>query len=115
MCIRDSYDTVSRKILLNKLIDINISGNMIRWLCSFLSQRFVKVRFADTTSSHRQQKRGLPQGAVLSCVLFNIMINDLIAELKKELRVEVLCYPDDVTMWLSLIHIFRDILTRLLS
>ena len=94
-----AYDTVSRKILMNKVANYGVRGNMLRWLSRFLSQRFVKVRYGSKSSRYRQQKRGLPQGAVLSCALFNVMINDVITELKKIPGIQVLCYADDLTIW----------------
>ncbi|GFS38977.1 putative RNA-directed DNA polymerase from transposon BS [Trichonephila inaurata madagascariensis] len=44
-------------------------------------------------------RQGLPQGAVLSCLLFNIMIDDVEAAIQKVPRVSCLFFADDVVLW----------------
>ncbi|GFT84989.1 putative RNA-directed DNA polymerase from transposon BS [Trichonephila clavipes] len=44
-------------------------------------------------------RQGLPQAAVLSCLLFNIMIDDLQTTIQKVLGVSSLFFADDVILW----------------
>lgn len=64
----------------------------------FLYQRFICVRYHDKTSSFKQIRRGLPQGAVSSTTLFNCMMNDLCKLLRSILGVEVIVFADDIVI-----------------
>ena len=50
---------------------------IIRWIASFLDNRQAKVRFGDGMSKSRIIRQGLPQGSVLSPLLFIMYINNL--------------------------------------
>ena len=94
-----AYDKVWRKMLLHKLKQQGVNGNMLKWIKSFLSQRFIRCKFFDSISPFRQLRQGLPQGAVLSCLLFNTMIDDLIATIHRITGVSCLLFADDVILW----------------
>ncbi|KAF2356471.1 Reverse transcriptase domain [Trinorchestia longiramus] len=49
---------------------------MLRWLQAYLKERPFKVFMEGTYSSERIARSGVPQGAVLSPLLFNIMMYD---------------------------------------
>lgn len=95
---RAAYDLVSRDILIQKLIRTNIPGGLIYAIRDFLCQRFISVRFHDRTSSFKQVRRGLPQGAVSSTTLFNCMINDLCPLLQSIPGVDVIIFADDLAI-----------------
>ena len=44
-------------------------------------------------------RNGLPQGAVISCFLFNTMINDLIKKLKRTPDIQCLAFADDIAIF----------------
>ena len=94
-----AYDTVWRPMLLHKLSNSGISGNLCNWIKSFLSQRLICVRPSNSTSKYRIQKQGLAQGAVLSCPLFNLLINDVIESDRIIQGIQVLLYADDLLIW----------------
>lgn len=89
-----AYDLVSRDILIQKLIGMNIDRSIISTICNFLCQRFISVRYNDFTTSYKQVKRGLPQGAVSSTTLLNCFLNDLCLQLKLTPGVEIILYAD---------------------
>ena len=84
-----AYDTVWREKLLTSLYEQGIPLQFIRWLSCFLSNRVARVRLGDATSRARIMRLGLPQGSVLSPLLFVLYINNL----AKPLPEEMLCYP----------------------
>lgn len=96
--LRAAYDLVSRDILIQKMIEMNLSGSMIHCVCDFLCQRFISVRCNDYTTPYKQVKRGLPQGAVSSTTLFNIFLNDLCYKLRSIPGIEIILYADDLAI-----------------
>ena len=66
-----AYDTVWRERLLTTMKDQGVPISIIKWIRSFLQNRIAKVKFNGTLSNSKQMKQGLPQGAVLSPLLFH--------------------------------------------
>jgi len=95
------YDIVSINLLIRKMISSKVDGCLVRAIKDFLSQRFISVRFHDRTSRYKQTRRGVPQGAVSSTTLFNLMINDLCKLLRMVPGVEVILYADDLAAIIS--------------
>jgi hypothetical protein len=92
-----AYDRVWRLRSLQKLQFLGICGNMFTWIKNFVSQRFSAVRYGEAVSKFRQTETGLPQGTVISPILFNIFINDLVDFLSPV--VESALFADDLVMW----------------
>ncbi|GIY94047.1 reverse transcriptase domain-containing protein [Caerostris extrusa] len=78
---------------------MGISGHLLNWIKSFLSQRLCRVRYGDNLSKFGLLQTGLPQRGVLSCILFNAYINDLVQKLKSIHGVKYLLYADDLLIW----------------
>ncbi|KAL1446488.1 hypothetical protein WDU94_006587 [Cyamophila willieti] len=93
-----AYDTIWRCKLIEKISTLGISGNMLRWITDFTTQRYCRTRFCDAKTQYKQTKTGLPQGAVSSTTLFNVYINDLLVKLEKS-GVKVAAFADDIVIW----------------
>ena len=72
-----AFDTVNYKILLSKLIYYGIRGIAHKLFHSYLNNRKLYSSLNDINSSVLTLTHGIPQGSVLSALLFLIYINDL--------------------------------------
>ena len=72
-----AYDTVNHRLLIRKLYDFTEdSHSKCRVIQNMLSSRRFYVELNNDRSRWRNQKNGLPQGSVLSPILFNIYTNN---------------------------------------
>ena len=70
------YGTVNHMILTQKLYNTTQDSQLCRVFQNMLSNRRFYVELNNERSRWRRQKNGLPQGSVLSLILFNIYTND---------------------------------------
>jgi Reverse transcriptase (RNA-dependent DNA polymerase)/Endonuclease-reverse transcriptase len=107
--IVSAFDSCSFNVIERELSKIEVPWWLIRWLKSMLNERLMK---ADIVGGNKLFKptQGLPQGATISCTIWNIIINGLIKRL--ELKVDIFnpaqrnvqastkAFADDVTITL---------------
>ena len=94
-----AFDTVWCQKLLLSMLDLGVPHAYVRWLHQFLSNRQAKVKFNGTTSSSRKIHQGVPQGSVLSPLLFIFYINNL-AKILPSNTINCL-FADDVSILAS--------------
>ena len=87
--ISKAFDKVWNERLLFKLERTGISGNLLRLVKIFLSNRFQRVVLNDQCSSWSSALAGVPQGSILGQLLFLIYINDLPDSLQSTVKLFV--------------------------
>ena len=75
--LKSAFDTAWHDAIIHKMIRAGFSTYLIRLIHSFLSQRQFKVKVGSKFSNLKYPKAGVPQGPVLSPILFNILVSDM--------------------------------------
>ena len=94
-----AFDKVNHDILRQKLEKHNITGKLLAWIMTFLTNRKQAVKVDGQLSEFVWVTSGVPQGSVLGPLLFTIMMYDItnsvtIAELGS--------FADDTRAWSSI-------------
>lgn len=95
--VKRAYDTVSHAHVLHALMLAGAPSKLFHWLADFLRQRTVSVRCQSGTSPDVMLTHGVPQGSVLSPVLFNLVMVSLKLCLHRKVHISI--YADDICIW----------------
>ena len=74
--LKEAFDTIDHKILLEKLAQYGVDQNSSTWFRSYLSDRTQRCQVNGHLSSSRSIKFGVPQGSIIGPLLFLVYIND---------------------------------------
>ena len=104
---KKAFDSVDRNLLLYKLSQIGITGNMYRAISSMYSNPRSRVILNEHETEYFDCPIGVKQGDCLSPTLFSIFINDLATSIKDSnigvildegLLINILLYADDIVL-----------------
>lgn len=88
-----AFDRLNPGVLLRKLLNTDLSHNMITLINSYLTERKLTVRVGNTTSGTCQTSVGTPQGSRLGPLLWIFYINDMTPSAR------IIKYADDCTIY----------------
>ena len=69
-----AFDTISHKVLFNKLYQYGIRGIALDWITNYLQNRKQFVIYNNAQSSFGNISMGVPQGSILGPLLFILYV-----------------------------------------
>ena len=92
-----AFDAVNHAMVIHKLAAAGITGRLLGWLQAYLQERTFKVLFEGEQSNARPITTGVPQGGILSPLLFNVLMSDF----PQTEGVHCSIYADDIAIYAS--------------
>ena len=97
--ISRAYDSVNLKLLWRKMFKLKIPAIFIQFLNSYYTERCYYTTYKGVREGPRTTSTGLPQGAVLSPILFLIYTTDLQQHIDTDIG--ILQYADDFLIYVK--------------
>lgn len=97
--IASAYDNVLLPVLRQKMLQLSIPEKMVNFISNLFSSRAILISCQNSLLPPRLLWKGLPQGSVLSPLLYNLYTYDL--ELSVNSFCNVLQYADDLALYVS--------------
>ena len=94
--ISKAFDRVWHAGLIYKLEVAGVTGEVLRWFESYLSDRRQRVVLPGTFSDWTYLRAGVPQGSILGPLLFLIYINNIVTDIHSNIRL----FADDTSLFI---------------
>lgn len=96
--IHKAFDSVPHHLLINSLSNFGVSGSLLTWFKSYLSDRKQRVVLDGESLALIPVTSGVPQGSILGPLPFIIFINS-ISLVPLSQGTKLLHYADDIVMY----------------
>jgi hypothetical protein len=94
--VSGAYNNVSHQRLLHNLKKRRLDTPIVRWICSFFTNRTTTLSFDGSKLAPYTTNTGIPQGSPLSPILYLFYNTDLIEACNIESNTKALGYVDNV-------------------
>ncbi len=95
--VEKAFDRILPSTILKAAQQLQIRGNALHFIQSFLTNRTFNVRIGKHISASRKQETGTPQGSVISPLLFIAAINDLASNIDANIHYSM--FADDLAIY----------------
>ena len=96
--VEKAFDQVWHTGLLHKMKKFGIDHSLLTWIKSFLSDRSISVKIENIKSAFFTPKHGVPQGSLLSPILFIIYVSDIPQPVNTQ-ATTLSQSADDIALW----------------
>ncbi|XP_076398152.1 uncharacterized protein LOC143266618 [Megachile rotundata] len=98
--VKSVYDNVKHDLMVQGLRSMQCPGRAARYIEAWLKEREIEIHTLGGDRIEMKLKKGLPQGSVLSPLLYNLYTRD-IGEGLREAGVRILQYADDIVVFVE--------------
>ena len=100
--VKGAFDHVNPRRLITQLIEFNLDGDLIRWVQSFLTDRWVQLQIDNTQCPAHPINSGVPQGSPVSPILFIIYLSGVFEVIERSVTgIQSLSFADDIGLLAS--------------
>jgi hypothetical protein len=93
--VAKAFDTVWVVCFLYKLTNLHFPSYLVKVIYSYLNGRTFEASYQTAISTTRRMRAGVPQGGIISPVLFSLYVNDMPSTSR---HVELALYADDTAI-----------------
>ncbi|KAF0750563.1 Reverse transcriptase domain-containing protein [Aphis craccivora] len=93
------FDRVNHNILINILSNYGFGEPILSWFSSYLTNRQQYIKLHDSTSIIITLSSDVPQGAILSPLLFSLLVNSAASVLR---HARILIFADDMKLFMRI-------------
>lgn len=95
--IKKAYDTIKTDVIIDSLLKMGFKGKLVKYIQNFLTDRTFNLQLGGIKSDMGRMRKGIPQGSVISCTLFNIVFNEILNSIDGPIK--YCAYADDLVIF----------------